>query len=433
MKKFFPVFFLALACSLAAPTAAHAQFWKKLFKKEQKKPVKKAATDKSKSVTKKEEVKLKKKTEPDYPASQKKEVYRVDVLLPLHLNSLVQNGKPVYKKTPDHMMPAVNFYEGMSIAAQTLQGKNMKLELYVHDITDPTDNISQLTTSKKMDSSNLIIGFLQSNDIPAVAGYAKKHKVNFVSALSPADADTKDNPYFILIQPTLKTHINQLIAYADKKYGKNPKYIFHNNKTSGEKEAYTQLREALIAEKDLSIIDCSKFKLEVDTLSRIFDSTKVNVVFVSSLDINNTEQILNMLAAMPKTYRFEIFGMPSWKSLRGLTQGAYMTLSIHYTTPFFFDPTTGAGRYITTQYNSTYGGNPSEMVYRGYESLYWLSNLLERHGTIFNKDITDVSTAPFTRYAIQPAWSNDNDFLYLENSKLYMLHYQNGGYVVEQQ
>lgn len=433
MKKFFQIFSLVIACSITASTPTHAQFWKKVFKKEQKKPIRKSSTDKNKAVSKKEEVKPKKRTEPQYPVSAKKEVYRIDVLLPLNLNSLVQNGKAVYKKTPEHMMAAVNFYEGITIAAQNLQGKNVKLELYVHDITDPADNITQLTTSKKMDSTHLIIGFLQSNDIPAVANYAKKHKINFVSALSPADADTKDNPYFILLQPTLKTHISQLIGYADKKYGRNPKYIFHTNKTSGEKEAYTQLREALIEEKDLNIIDCSKFKLNVDTLSKIFDSNKVNVVFVSSLDIANAEQILNTLAAMPHAYQFQIFGMPSWKSLRGLTQGPYMALSIHYTSPFFFDPTTGAGKYITTQYNTTYGGNPSEMVYRGYESLYWFSNLLEQHGTVFNKDITDVSAAPFTRYEIEPAWSKDNDFLYLENNKLYIMHYQNGGYVVEQQ
>lgn len=432
MKKFFQILFLIIACSLTASTDMHAQFWKKLFKKEQKKPVKKS-TDKGKPINKKEEVKLKKRTEPEYPVSRKKEVYRIDVLLPLNLNALVQNGKAVYKKTPDHMMPAINFYEGISIAAQTLQSKHQKLELYIHDINDPAENITQLTTGRKMDSTDLIIGCLQSNDIPAIAAYAKKHKINFVSALSPSDADIKDNPYFILIQPTLKTHINQLIAYADKKYGKNPKYIFHTNKTSGEKEAYTQLREALIEEKDLSIIDCSRLKLSVDTLSKIFDSTKVNVIFVSSLDIANAEQILNTLAAMPRVYQFQIFGMPSWKSLRGLTQGPCMTLSIHYTTPFFYDPTTGAGKYITTQYNTTYGGNPSEMVYRGYESLYWLSNLLEQHGPVFNKNIGDVSAAPFTRYVIEPAWSKDNDFLYLENNKLYILHYQNGGYVVEQQ
>ncbi|HEU4609775.1 MAG TPA: hypothetical protein VFS31_16765, partial [Chitinophagaceae bacterium] len=315
MKKLFKILLLIVAC-FAVPSISHAQFWKKLFKKEQKKPVKKS-TDK-KQVVKKEEPRLKKRTEPEYPASRKKAVYRVDVLLPLNLNTLVQNGKPLYKKTPDHLMPAINFYEGLTLAAQALQGKSLKMELYVHDITDPAESIAQLTTGKKMDSTDLVIGFVQSNDIPALAAYSKKKKVNFVSALSPADANTKDNPYFILIQPTLKNHIDQLIAYADKKYGKNPKYIFHTNNTSGEKEAYNQLREALIDEKDLNIIDCSRFKLRTDTLTRIFDSTKVNVIFISVLDINNAEQILKTLSQMPRAYRFEIFGMPSWKSLRGL-------------------------------------------------------------------------------------------------------------------
>lgn len=433
MKKFYKILLLAITCSLLTPATAPAQFWKKIFKKETKKPVRKPS-DKNKPVSKKEEPKLKKRIPPEYPSSEKKEVYRIDVLLPLNLNALVQNGKPLYKKVPDHLQQAINFYEGLTIAAQVLQGKKIRLEWYVHDITDPADNIAQLTTGKKMEGTDLIIGCVQSNDIPALAAYAKKKKINFVSALSPADANTKDNPYFILIQPTLKTHLDQLIAFANKKYGKNPKYIFHANNTSGEKEAYRQLREALSDEKELRFIDCSRAKLSTDTLARLFDSTKVNAVFVSILDNGNAEQVLNALAAMPRSYRFQIFGMPSWKSLRGLSQASnYMGMSIHYTTPFYYDPTTGAGKYVTSQYTATYGGTPSEMVYRGYETLYWLSNLLEQHGTTFNKDIGDVSAAPFTRYEIEPAWSKENDFLYLENDKLYILHYQNGGYVVEQQ
>ena len=430
MKKLLLPGLLLLSCCII-PAPSQAQFWKKIFRKEEKKPVRKKPAEVRKALPK-EEPRLKKRTEPGYAETAKKDVYRVDVLLPLQLGSLVQNGKPVYKKAPDHVMPYINFYEGLSIAAQALRGKDLKMELYVHDISDPAESLDRLIFGRQLDSTDLIIGMLQSPDIPEVAAFAKKEKINFVSALSPADADTRDNPYFILIQPTLQTHIRQLISFAEKKYGKNPKYIFHTNNTSGEKEAYTQLREALIDEKDLNIIDCSRFQLGTDTLSRLFDSNKVNVVFVSVLDIGNAEKILNTLAAMPAAYRFEIFGMPSWKSLRGLNSGNYMRLSIHYTTPFYYDPTTGTGRYVSTEYANTYGGTPSEMVYRGYESLYWFGNLLERYGPVFNRNIRDVSAAPFTRYDIQPAWSKENDFLYLENNKLYILHYQNGGYVVEQ-
>lgn len=433
MAKRFLKITLLIACSFWITTPSHAQFWKKLFGKEGKKSAKKSVTKPKPVIKEKEELpKLKKRVPPEYPASAKKDVYRIDVLLPLHLNTLVQNGKPVHKKTPEYMQSPIYFYEGMTLAAQALKGRNMKLELYVHDITDPAENITQLTSGKKMDSTDLIIGAIQSSDIPAVANYARKKKVNFISALSPADADTKDNPYFILIQPTLKTHIDQLVKFAERKYSRNPKYIFHTSNTNGETEAYTLLKESLKDDKNLVAINCSKRKLSADTLTKVFDSTRINVIFVSTLDINNTEEILDVLAAMPRSYRFEIFGMPSWKSLRGLQSGPYMPLSIHYTTPFFYDPTTAQGKYVTTQYNSTYGGSPSEMVYRGYESLYWLSNLLEKYGTTFNPNIKDVSAAPFTRYEIEPAWSKENDFLYLENGKLYILHYQNGGYVVEQ-
>ncbi|RYZ48935.1 MAG: amino acid ABC transporter substrate-binding protein [Sphingobacteriales bacterium] len=434
MNKIVKIALLIVACSIACAHPVQAQFWKKIFKKEEKKPVKKNTGNKPKPVSKKEEAKLKKRVAPDYPATEKKDVYRVDVLLPLHLNTLVQDGKPVYKKAPDYAQVSINFFEGINIAAQALQIKGMKLDIHIHDITDPLESIARLTTTKKLDSADLIIGSLQSADIPAVAAYAKKNKVNFISSLSPADAGVKDNPYFVLIQPTLKTHMTQMIEFADKKFSKNPKYILHTNNTSGEKDAYGQLKDALIEERDLHIIDCSKFKLRTDTLAKIFDSTKVNVLFVSVLDNANAEQILTAIGQMPKAYRFEIFGMPSWKSLRGLTQSSdYMNLSIHYTTPFFYDPTTGPGKYVGTEYANTYGGSPTEMVYRGYESLYWMSNLLERFGTIFNENITDVSSAPFTRYEVKPTYSKENDFLYLENNKLYMFHYQNGGYVVEQQ
>lgn len=432
MKKFFPILFFLFACSFFRPAPAHAQFWKKLFKKEEKSKAAKKNTNNKKTV-KKEEPKLKDKKDPEYEERSKKEVYRIDVLLPLQLNSLVQNGKPVYSKVPDHLQQPLNFYEGISIAADSLKTKHYKIELYVHDISNPATSITQLTTKKMLDSSDLIIGSLQSPEIPAIAAFAKKNKINFISALSPSDAGVKENPYFILIQPTLKTHLRQLITYADKKFNRSPKFIFHNSATAGEKEAYNQLSDALSEEKHLESVDCSLRMPDSAALVKLFKKNETNVIFVSILETAKAEQVLNALAALPAEYKFEVFGMPSWKSMRGLSQSSpYMGMSIYYTTPFYFDPTTGPGRYINNSYKNNFGGNPTEMVYRGYETLYWTASLLNKYGPVFNKHLSDVSAAQFTRYDIDYAWSKTNDFQYLENNKLYILHYQNGGFVVEQ-
>lgn len=432
MNKLHKVIALVIVSITLSSVPAEAQFWKKLIKKEEKKSKSKSSNAKSRPVPSKEQTAVKKRIEPEYPSSEIKEQYRIDVLLPLYLNNLVQNGKALHKRLPDYAQPSINFYEGISIAAEALKSKKGKLDLYIHDITDPAKGIDQLLSDHKLGESDLIVGFLQSPDIPAVADYAKKKQINFISALSPADAGVKDNPYFVLIQPTLTTHINQLIKVANNKFAKNPKYIFKNSSVSGEKDAYLQLREALDNDPDLTIVDCSQYTMKVDSLAKLFDSSKVNVVFVSVLEIARAEEILKTLSQLPNQYRFEIFGMPSWKSLRGLTHsGSFAELSIYYTSPFYYDTSTGTGKYVYGLYKNTYGSTPSEMVYRGYETIYWYSNLLEKYGPVFNESFSDVSSAPFTRYEIEPSWSPANDFLYLENKKLYVFHYQNGGYVIE--
>ena len=430
MNRILSISLLLIICLTTTSQPLHAQFWKKIFHKEEKKP--KRAPVKKEVPPQKEAVISKTKKEPEYPVSKKDSVYTIDVLLPLYLNTLVKDGKAVYPKPPDYAMGAINFYEGITIAAQALNLQHLNLQLNIHDITQDTAKPEALIAAHKLDHSNLILGYVQSNDIPALAKFAKQKSINFVSVLSPADADTKENPYFILIQPTLITHIDQLVHFALDKYARNPKFILNSKNSGAEIEAYKQIKRSLTDQKDVKELDCSHFNLNTEMLAKNFDSTKTNILFIGTLDIANTEKILNALAALPRSYHFEIFGMPSWKYLKGLTSASnYMGLSIRYTSPFYYDPTTSSGQYVTTEYTKTYGTEPTEMVYRGYESVYWFSNLLQKHGTIFNKDLKDVSSAPFTRYEIKPSYSKDNDFLYLENNKLYILHYQNGGYIID--
>jgi len=431
MKKILRFAALLSFCLLTLHQPSQAQFWKNIFKKEEKKP-KKAAPKKEVAPAPVKEAKAKTRETPDYPKTTKEKVYTIDVLLPLYLNTLVKDGKPVYKKTPEYAVGAINFYEGITLAAEALNNQHLNIQINIHDITDPAHTPQALIASHRLDTSSLIVGYVQSNDIPGLAGFAKKHHINFVSVLSPADADTKDNPYFLLLQPTLGTHLQQLTRFALNKYSKYPKFILHAKTAGGDVEALPQVRAALRDYKDVKEIDCAAASLTDAAFARHFDSTRTNVVFISTLDLAQSEKILHALASLPAAYHFEIFGMPSWKYLKGLTQASdYMKLSIRYTTPFFYDPTTAPGKYVTTEYGTVYGAEPSEMVYRGYESVYWLAHLLDHYGTIFNEDVKDVSAAPFTRYEIRPAYSKDNDFLYLENNQLYIFHYQNGGYILD--
>src|SRR5690606_22890822 len=102
-------------------------------------------------------------------------------------------------------------------AADTLEAKNYKLDVHVHDIASVGQGIKALISRGTLDSSDLIIGALQAADIPEVAERAKRNNINFISAVSPSDAGVRENPYFTLIQPRLQTHCEWIMKKIAEK------------------------------------------------------------------------------------------------------------------------------------------------------------------------------------------------------------------------
>lgn len=423
-----------MACSLGASTSVQAQFWKKVFKKKQQtettNDIEKEKEEESTSVIK--GIFKKKQRIPDFPKTAKKERYRIDVLIPLNLNTLVKDGKAVNKNLPEGMKPNINFYEGLKMAADSLNTLNQNnLDIYIHDITDPLHSIASLTSSNALLESDLIIGYLQSNELGQITQFSKDNNINFLSALSPSDAGIVENPYFILLQPTLSTHISKLVDFALKRNRTNPKFLFYLDNTPIQKEAFNQLEESLEKEDYISI-DCAKLMFNKDSLMTILDSTKTNVVFINILSLSAVDPIMKVLQELSPKYVLEIYGMPSWKALQGLnSKDGFPGLHIFYTNPFYFEPNSGPGIAISQKYKTHYGGKPSELVYRGFESLYWMSDLLDKYGNIFNEHFNDVRASPFTRYAIKPVFNKANTFQYFENQNLYIFHFHNGYFNTE--
>ena len=195
------------AMLLVCPTDVQAQFWKKWFDKEEKKPVRRPPVPPKKATETTTRTKAKKKESIEYPETQLRERYRIDVLVPLYLDELVKNNKPTFKdKVPEKASAGLSFYEGIKLAADSLSALGYNIDVYVHDITQQDLSPEAMIKSDMLEETDLIIGALQSNQLQAIASFAKKSNVNFISALSPSDADIKENPYLTMLQPTLKKH-----------------------------------------------------------------------------------------------------------------------------------------------------------------------------------------------------------------------------------
>jgi len=426
--------FLLIALLLIG-TAYHAdaQFFRRLFGGE-KKPAKKVEAPtpvKKKPVAKPKPASVAKKKEPDYPETKMKAVYRVDVFAHLYLDELVKDGKPAYKgKLPDKATAGLDFYEGVKLATDTLNERGYNMEVYIHDVAAPGESPAAMIAANKLDSTDLIIGAVNTGLVPTLADFAAKKKINFVSALSPSDAGIRGNPYFILLQPTLQTHCEWIAETVGRKYKNATPVLFYRTSVAVDSNALSYLN---LGEGSVKKVLCNTLPSK-EKLAKYFDSTRKNIVVAAILDAAYAENLLVQLHTQFPEYDFEVYGMPSWKGMGTLKKAeAFPNVAVHITAPYYFDISTGIGQAIAANYKKDVGGSkPGDMVYRGYETMYWYAYMLYKYGTIFNEKFSDNAAAPFTRFEIKLKKDKNDKVLYQENKHILLYRYQSSSFMVEQ-
>jgi hypothetical protein len=164
-----------------------------------------------------------------------------------------------------------------------------------------------------------------------------------------------------------------------------------------------------------------------ETLAAVFDTTKPNIVIIPVLDAKYADSLLTVLSHDFPSTHFEVYGMPTWSSISDLRkEHALPNLSINITVPFHVNASSVPGKYVTRAYKKDYGDKVSEMVYRGYETMFWYANLLKRYGTIFNVKYEDNTTAPFTSFEMKPQTDKNGSILFYENKHVFLTKYEAG-------
>jgi hypothetical protein len=423
MKRFSCITVITLLLTFCIHNTANAQFWKSIFGKKKKHKTEK----KEENVVMPKPGPLKKKIEIHYPPSVRKSTYRIDVLAPLYIDDIAKTDK----RLPEKSLTGIEFYEGIKLAADSINNFHYNIQIFVHDIGNINTSTEALISKHKLDSADLIIGAVQSRDVFLLAQYAKTHKVNFVSALSPSDAGIKDNPYFILPQPTLQVHCKYIMDYIQKKHPNSKINLLYRTSAVLEQNAYNYIT-GYDHPSSFNKILCNTVP-DRQQLAKFLDSSQVNILVISVFDNGYADVLLKQVHNRFPNYKFEIYGMPSWKTLPSLKKAdAYPNFIVYFTTPFYFNTGLPAAQSIERNFRRQYGNKPGEFVYRAYETLYWYAYLLNQYGTYFNERISDNSAALFTKYEIAPKFDKDLNYLYNENQHLYLYKYQSGSYIVEQ-
>ncbi|MCX6205587.1 MAG: hypothetical protein NTZ19_04960 [Bacteroidetes bacterium] len=353
-------------------------------------------------------------------------VAKVAVFAPIYMDSAFSdNNYKLGNNISKNILPGLDFYNGVMLAVDSLNAEGVNAEVFFYDTKSSSEPIQKILEKPELAGLSLIIAFFNNRtEINPLADFAAIHQIPLISETYPNDGGVTENPYFVLINPTLKTHADAIYKYLQKNNATNnivwvkrkgamedmiQSYFVENNK----KTPALPLRM-----KTVELIDSFS---TADLLSSL-DSNRQNIIICGTLNEPFSISIIKTLSAN-KDYTTQVIGMPTWDGLKDLTKPELKGVDVIYSSPYNYSRTDKLGLTITTKYRNKFLSRPSDQVFKGYESVYHFTKLAIKHQANLIHNLSDKSFKLFNDFDIQPVKLKKESLQpdYLENRKLYFI------------
>jgi hypothetical protein len=358
--------------------------------------------------------------------------YRIAIFAPLYLDSAfdaMDNYRYANNSLPEFINPGLEFYEGAQLALDSLSKEGRHLEVFIFDSRSSIESLPDQLNKPIMDSIHLIIANASNNELRVYADAGQRRSIPVINVNVPNDGGVRGNPYFVLLNSTLKTQCEGIYRHAQKYYATNPVIVFRKRGTTEDliKNIFEDFSKNTVSVPlKLKYVDLPD-SFTIRNLVPHLDSNRQFLCIAGSLNESFGKRLAQQLATVNKQYPVTVMGMPTWDAIRDFHRPEYKDLEIVYSTPFYNAKMDKISVSITNHFNTVMYARPTDMVFRGYEVVWKYAKLLLQYGRDLSSNLTNKQYKVFTDFDIQPVLNNQTMTLdYFENKKLYILKWQNG-------
>jgi ABC-type branched-subunit amino acid transport system substrate-binding protein len=334
------------------------------------------------------------------------------------------------KDFPRLAVPGLEFYEGASLAIDSLNKNGISVKMQVFDLQSQNGNINTLIQNATFEQFDMIIAQTSGAEINQLALIAKELKIPFINATHPNDRGIRDNPYYLIANPTLNAHLEFLQQQIANKWSTaNILWISRKNASDLKledsfKEANSRKGAKKITFKSISVTELPSLQ----EISPFIDTTKTNILISGSLDDKFGTSLVNALNSYPKKGLLQVIGMPNWENLKDIQLPKFAGLPIYFSSPFYISPTNSWAKEMDELFKNNIYTKASLSAFKGFELTYYFASLFSKHGRVYVEDPTDAMFTPLNDLDFKPIKTKgpEGPVDYFENKKLYLLRRLNG-------
>ncbi len=356
--------------------------------------------------------------------------HKIAVFSPIYLDSAFSGKYYRYGKNfPRFTLQGIGFVQGAMIAIDSFQIPNCQIETFFYDSKSDSLSIQKLIESDVLNDIEMIIASVKDKELNLLSKFSLKKKIPLISATFPNDGGITQNPFFVILNSTLKTHCEAIFSYLLQSHANEN--IIHVRKTGSQENRIANYFQNINKPDNKSLLNIKTITLDSNYFKIInaLDSTRLNIIISGSMDENFAVEICKTLKTCIPKYSLQLIGMPNWEGFGAFSRKNKSELSefpIYYTSPYYNNKTDLFSKSIQTAYLKSYKGTPIESVYRGFESMYVFSRFLNEGQSLSEINLEKINL--FSNFKIAPIKLNrqSDQVDYFENKHLFFLKKQNG-------
>jgi hypothetical protein len=265
--------------------------------------------------------------------------HKIALFSPLYLDSAFDGNMYKYGKSfPRFTLPGIGFVQGATIALDSFPIANCQIETFFFDSKSDSISVQNLIDNNDLDDIEMIIAAVKDKELVSLSEFAFKKKIPLISATFPNDAGITQNPFFIILNSTLKTHCEAIFSYLLQTHT-NEK-IIHVRKSGSQEDRISNYFQQINKPDNKALLNIQTLTLDSNyyIIKNSLDSNRLNVIIAGSLDESFALEICKYLSTCKTKYNIKLIGMPNWESFNAFGSKSKSKLSefpIYFTSPYF--------------------------------------------------------------------------------------------------
>lgn len=281
----------------------------------------------------------------------------------------------------------MEFYQGTLLAAEELRAAGYDVELNVFNTGHSADTVEKIVSTEAFRRSDLIIGPVYEDELPAVAEFSIRTGVPVVSPLADLEGSYGPTLYKLSPDPTYRyDKMRELIGE-----GKN--IIFITSDFTDEE--FEKDMKAVVGNKPYQVVHYRKGTPSHQIDKLIGGRDTENIFIVVAGDEAGVDLILAALSSVQNsrlgrsvsTGTIKVIGNSKWMRFRNLDRGLLFKLNVSFVTSYHADRGNAAVVDFDNRYIGSYGRIPTLYSYRGYDAL-------KMFGRSYLAPVSDADGAP---------------------------------------